>query len=1058
MPNATNTTTNVRQSIRVRELVGLLFILAGAGLAALGFAAQSSTGPRLSVTACGTLNTANATYVLQNDVNTDGTCFSIVADNITLDLNGHTVTYGQAGATGYRYGVVAVACDDPDVAGNGIPCADTSSGQSFQNLVVTNGAIVEGGDATTSACQKDGSSTPTASRKSFCHAIRIGQGTVQTATLDHLDLTVSGDSSSAIYASGIGGGLIAYNNTIRDQVTTIRDAESFDGATIKHVNDQTATVPDDIHGNTILNGPQAGIVETVPGSSIVGNYIVQGATYPHDYCVAALASNIVVNNNSCRPTSGRGVLVGNFVPNAGSVSGVKVTGNVIAVENISMLYRMSDVVNGNKVPQSYADCETDGSIGIDLTTAANNVEVGNNSVLATLNSCPGTALRITAQPSAILANSVHDNYFATLWGSSYQTIGRTLDAANVLLDGLGPNNGTTFTRNTMTGDRVGGFSVGPNGMSNVTWQQNMITQGAGVSSGTVDDASWSSYRWQNLPSVSSTGSSLVDTSFSRADYLDPVTHVLTPGRWRADMKPQPSPNGPADFTLSWTTTFAVKSTEGAIEDASIAISDAKGKKIGTFSTDSRGRYQTVLAEGRVFNGSAQTLSNGRSIRFDFTSPYQLTVSKTGFASKIVSAAIDAKKTISISLNPTIPGTPSDTTPPYIMIKPLSRYDLLGSPVTLTADATDASGIKQVSYYRDDGVLLGTATKSPYSVTWDSSAVTGDSTTIYAEATDASASENIGVSPAITVSRAPSGNTGGTTGGTTGGNTGSDTGGTAGNSVNPFTLAIIQPATGAQIPRAPATLAAITADAVGKVNVTFTVDGVAIGTNSSSPAIVGWDAASANIGYHVIGATAVDAQGQTASANSIVVYVTSGPVTPSLKLTYPANGAQLYGKMKFAVAAVGYKVTKVQFYRDNKVLIGTAKKAPFTITADVAKWKLGGHRIYAVATISGKPSIATSKLSMTVVPNRITWMAPKSGAKVKGTKVVLQAKVEGTMKNKRVRFLIDGKKVVATDGKTPWKATLNSKKFKNGLHTLTARVIDSRNRTIVQVQRTVNIKN
>lgn len=52
---------------------------------------QASTpGP---ITSCQILDTAGA-YTLQNDVSSAGTCFSIQADHITLDLSGHTVTYG----------------------------------------------------------------------------------------------------------------------------------------------------------------------------------------------------------------------------------------------------------------------------------------------------------------------------------------------------------------------------------------------------------------------------------------------------------------------------------------------------------------------------------------------------------------------------------------------------------------------------------------------------------------------------------------------------------------------------------------------------------------------------------------------------------------------------------------------------------------------------------------------------------------------------------------------------------------------------------------------------
>lgn len=46
-----------------------------------------------NVTACGTLNQTNTTYILRNNVSSSGSCFAVIANNITLDLNGFTVTY-----------------------------------------------------------------------------------------------------------------------------------------------------------------------------------------------------------------------------------------------------------------------------------------------------------------------------------------------------------------------------------------------------------------------------------------------------------------------------------------------------------------------------------------------------------------------------------------------------------------------------------------------------------------------------------------------------------------------------------------------------------------------------------------------------------------------------------------------------------------------------------------------------------------------------------------------------------------------------------------------------
>src|SRR3989344_7257804 len=54
----------------------------------------------VNTTACGTLNVQNAVYVLNQSVNSSGTCFNITANNVTLDCSGYTVNYTQV-STGY---------------------------------------------------------------------------------------------------------------------------------------------------------------------------------------------------------------------------------------------------------------------------------------------------------------------------------------------------------------------------------------------------------------------------------------------------------------------------------------------------------------------------------------------------------------------------------------------------------------------------------------------------------------------------------------------------------------------------------------------------------------------------------------------------------------------------------------------------------------------------------------------------------------------------------------------------------------------------------------------
>lgn len=77
-------------------ILPLLFLIAACGgaLSATDNSSQSiSPIVGTAVASCGKLTQANTTYTLVNDVTSEGTCFVIAAKNVTLDLNGHTITY-----------------------------------------------------------------------------------------------------------------------------------------------------------------------------------------------------------------------------------------------------------------------------------------------------------------------------------------------------------------------------------------------------------------------------------------------------------------------------------------------------------------------------------------------------------------------------------------------------------------------------------------------------------------------------------------------------------------------------------------------------------------------------------------------------------------------------------------------------------------------------------------------------------------------------------------------------------------------------------------------------
>src|SRR5438046_1004113 len=73
-----------------------------------------SVGAGQTVAACQTLGTANMTYILLNNVSATGTCFVITKDNVTLNLNGHSITCATAPQTKPAFGIAALTCTEAD--------------------------------------------------------------------------------------------------------------------------------------------------------------------------------------------------------------------------------------------------------------------------------------------------------------------------------------------------------------------------------------------------------------------------------------------------------------------------------------------------------------------------------------------------------------------------------------------------------------------------------------------------------------------------------------------------------------------------------------------------------------------------------------------------------------------------------------------------------------------------------------------------------------------------------------------------------------------------------
>ena len=101
-----------------------------------------------------------------------------------------------------------------------------------------------------------------------------------------------------------------------------------------------------------------------------------------------------------------------------------------------------------------------------------------------------------------------------------------------------------------------------------------------------------------------------------------------------------------------------------------------------------------------------------------------------------------------------PPASSDTTPPSVSMTSPAPGSTVAGVVTVSASASDAgSGVQKVDFYRDSGVLIGSATASPYSISWDTSTAAAGTHTLYAVATDNAGNSATSASITITVAAA-----------------------------------------------------------------------------------------------------------------------------------------------------------------------------------------------------------------------------------------------------------------------------------------------------------------
>ncbi|MCX6953749.1 MAG: Ig-like domain-containing protein, partial [Verrucomicrobia bacterium] len=474
---------------------------------------------------------------------------------------------------------------------------------------------------------------------------------------------------------------------------------------------------------------------------------------------------------------------------------------------------------------------------------------------------------------------------------------------------------------------------------------------------------------------------------------------------------------------------------GTAPTVSIA-SPAVGASLGV------GTSQTIVANAVAGSGTivnVQFFANGALLGTDTTFPYNQTWTPTGIGSvDLTAVATDSlgNRTTSNVIPVTVAAV-SAGAPVVAITSPQSGASLVvGATATVAATATDADGtIAKVDFFAN-GVLLGTDTSYPYSVSF-TPAATGKYT-FTAVATDNGG--NVTTSSPLTVTVS---------------------GGTAPS------VAIVAPtASSALDVNVTQTILATATSASGVINsVEFFVNGVSLSAKNTFPYSASWTPTA--VGTYALTARATDNFGNVTESAAVILAVSPGsPNLPSVALTSTPNGSSVTVNQSVFVSATARDpdgtVSNVEFYVNDR-LIGSKATSPYFVQWVPAT--AGSYTIKAIVTddagnrVTSAASVINATTQVGSVPvtglvfndptvdaTATTSPAPFVPVKVDyGSKLIIRAaavKDDGTITN--VQFYANGVNIASLTA-APYFTTYQLNTLSDVV--LTALVTDSSGNTV-----------
>jgi subtilisin family serine protease len=306
----------------------------------------------------------------------------------------------------------------------------------------------------------------------------------------------------------------------------------------------------------------------------------------------------------------------------------------------------------------------------------------------------------------------------------------------------------------------------------------------------------------------------------------------------------------------------------------------------------------------------------------------------------------------VSVTVSVPNVP----PSVSLTSPVAGTSFVApTTIPISATAADTDGTVSLVTFYANGVPIGSATASPFTVPWTPEVGDYVLTAIAAD------------------------NLGGTTT-------------SAGVSVTviapnvPLSVSLTSPFAGTSFV-APATIpiTAMAADSDGTVSrVTFYANGSPIGSDTASPFGISWGPVAP--GQYLLTAIAIDNRDGTATSASVAIVVVAPNVPPSVTLTAPVTGSSFAAPVSLTITASATdtdgSVASVAFFVNGQPM-GAALSSPFSVP-----WNNvlpGSYTLTAVATDnSGATSPSNAVLVTVTAPVRMNVALAANGGLASGS--------------------------------------------------------------------------